>query len=281
MCLLPLHVVQELEEKNRDLSKEIEVMKKGCSKQWVDCDQFLNETRGGSGLMTKSSVTSTFPSVLSEKNGSHTMNGFVCIKEVDAKGWSPSDDSLPEIDEKMDCMAFSDCNHHNTVNSNEWERDGLVVDPHRSFESGVSTGGINCPSGKEVFTSDSSHVRANNPVLSEWTSFAVRNGEGRYNISETDLQCNGRERESVTSVSISSPEHKVVANEVELQGGKRELLYTDGSRKIVFPNGSEKDVDASGRVVIKFANGDHQEVQRMLFVEVSISTFVNDGITCD
>uniref|UniRef100_M4BGW6 Centromere protein J C-terminal domain-containing protein n=1 Tax=Hyaloperonospora arabidopsidis (strain Emoy2) TaxID=559515 RepID=M4BGW6_HYAAE len=201
--------IYELEEKNRDLSKEIEVMKKGCSKQWVDYDQFLNETRGGSGLMTKSSVTSTFPSVLSEKNGSHTMNGFVCIKEVDAKGWSPSDDSLPEIDEKMDCMAFSDCNHHNTVNSNEWERDGLVVDPHRSFESGVSTGGINCPSGKEVFTSDSSH------------------------------------------------------------GGKRELLYTDGSRKIVFPNGSEKDVDASGRVVIKFANGDHQE----LFPDTGVSVY--------
>uniref|UniRef100_A0AAV1T868 Uncharacterized protein n=1 Tax=Peronospora matthiolae TaxID=2874970 RepID=A0AAV1T868_9STRA len=100
-------------------SDEIEVMKKGSYKQWVDYDQLLKETRDGSGLIPKSSVTSTSPLVLSEKSCSHTMSGFVCSKDVEAQGWSPSDDSIPEIDEKMDCMALSDCNHHDTVNSNE------------------------------------------------------------------------------------------------------------------------------------------------------------------
>uniref|UniRef100_M4BGW2 Uncharacterized protein n=1 Tax=Hyaloperonospora arabidopsidis (strain Emoy2) TaxID=559515 RepID=M4BGW2_HYAAE len=66
------------------------------------------------------------------------MNGFVCSNKLEAQRWSSPGDSISEIDEKMDCTAFSDCHHHNTVNSNEWERDGLVVDPHRSLSPGVN-----------------------------------------------------------------------------------------------------------------------------------------------
>ncbi|KAF4315519.1 hypothetical protein BBO99_00009311 [Phytophthora kernoviae] len=64
-------------------------------------------------------------------------------------------------------------------------------------------------------------------------------------------------------------ECKMVSQEIEHHGGKKEFLYSDGSKKIVFPDGNEKDIDASGLIVIKFTNGDHKEI----FPDTGISVY--------
>ena len=239
-------------------------MKECHSKQGGDYDCRLKDTREASRLITKSDVPSAFPSVLGVKNGLHEMNDFACASEGKAQKWTFSDDNTCEDDKDKDCTASSGCHDHNRVNGGERERSKLAIeDSHHSCLPMVPTGGMDCPSGTNV-ASDANHARASHSVTSEWVSTVVRNDDGRHEIGCTDRQCNAREKNDV-SLAITSPLGlKDMVKEVGQRGGKRELSYADGSKTIMFPNGSKKDIDASGHVVIEFANGDRQEVQRLL-----------------
>ncbi|CAI5727920.1 unnamed protein product [Hyaloperonospora brassicae] len=261
--------VSELEERNRELSDEVEFLKECHSEQEGDYDRRLKDTREASRLTTKSDVPSTFPSVLSMKNGLHEKNGFTCASEGNAQQWTSSDDNTCEDDMNNDCTAFSGCHHHNRVNGGERERSKLAVeDSHHSCVSMVLTGGMDCPSGTN-FTSDANHARASHSATSEWVFTIVRNDDDQHEIGCTDRQCSAREKKGVTLAVTSPLELKVMVKEVGQRGGKRELSYADGSRTIMFPNGSKKDIDASGHFVIEFANGDRQE----FFPDTGVSVY--------
>ncbi|CAI5736390.1 unnamed protein product [Peronospora destructor] len=257
--------VLELEEKNRDLADEVRFLKKERIEQWEQYERLLKKTQEALGLASKSEVTPTVPSVLSEKNKLRILDAVFVNNEMAyelLQRWNHPHKRSPTTHDKKDATArFASQNYvqpnavdrYNQKKRYSYGRDNL----HPLSEPGTVTGKneLDRSSVKNVdIASDAKYARASNAAATyEWADEVPANiGNQKSNNCEED----GTFSASTSSLS----KRKVITKELEHTSGKKELLYTDGSRKIIFPDGNEKDIDAYGHAVIKFTNGDHKEL---------------------
>lgn len=258
--------VQELEEKNRELSDEIKFLEKNRLEQWGKYERLLKEKQEASELTSLSTEGTAEVTPAFDKNELRTMDDVFAIKgtadELLQRWSSPHEESSPKTHEEKDSTASSGYHRRvqpSAVDSYNPKRYSFDrEDSHPSSESGTFTegNGLESPS-VNGFISSADHARASSAATYEWALPAAEDDGGLHNIDYADQKSRNREADGVTS---SLSEHKVVTQEIEHPGGKQELLYTDGSRKIIFADGNEKDIDTNGHVVIKFTNGDHKEV---------------------
>ncbi|RLN44967.1 hypothetical protein BBJ28_00005712 [Nothophytophthora sp. Chile5] len=263
--------VAELEEKNHEQSDEIKFLEKDRLEQWGKYERILKEKQEAS----KPSLPSTAaqPSMDGE-NGLRTMDDLFAIKgtaEELLKDWNfPHEEVPPDDYEDLGRASSSSSGFRRGVQSSiadgynpkRYSLDRADSDPNE-YEDDLKD-----DEGVEDVVNSSDFARGGSDTAFKWAF-----------PSDLDLQDDDIERKpeasddeaagAVSASTSSLSESKMVDQEIEHPGGKRELLYTDGSRRVVFPDGNEKEIGANGHVVIKFTNGDHKE----LFPDTGISVY--------
>ncbi|RLN68954.1 hypothetical protein BBJ29_009337 [Phytophthora kernoviae] len=283
--------VLELEEKNRELSDEIKFLEKDRLDQWEKYEHFLKEQQEMSAETLKVRVTSDVaPAAHNEPSELRTMDDIFAIKgtaEELLKDWNFPHEEIRTNDSKtqergsISGSGFQHGVHANIADEYNPKRYSLDQEEvHSSDDSWTFTGGgrserKNDSSGftrdGNGFTDDMGH--ANDDSVTSGYKWALPNADDEQALHKTVYT--GRTSEGgddkgdgIVSTSTLS-ECKMVSQEIEHHGGKKEFLYSDGSKKIVFPDGNEKDIDASGHIVITFTNGDHKEI----FPDTGISVY--------
>jgi hypothetical protein len=249
--------------------------------QWGKYERLLNEKHAPGGSDARSALTSAaVPSMASDKGELSTMDDLFSIKGTAdelLQSWSVLREGSPVAAHKEDNHEASTGYHRRAQSSavdgyNPKRYSFDREDSHPSSELGAftneSSAGSTAGGG---FVSGADHAHASSAAATyEWAFPAAANRGDRQSCGFADQKSADGEADGAVSASTSSlSEHKMVSQEVEHPGGKKEVVYTDGSRKITFPDGNEKDIDADGHVVIKFTNGDHKE----LFPDTGISVY--------
>ncbi|KAG6959232.1 hypothetical protein JG687_00008925 [Phytophthora cactorum] len=239
--------VAELEEKNRELSDEIKFLEKDRLEQWEKYERLLKERQEAPRSASKPENISA----VSEKNELRTVDDLFAIKGTAdelLQRWSfPHEDGLTQDCEEKN-HTFE---HHQRYVADEYNPQRYSLDredPHPSSESVDFSDGNGFESANENGFASATSAAASY----EW---ALPDAEDVYTTgcsSEADI--------AISASTSPLSEHRMVSQEIDHPGGKKELLFTDGSKKIIFADGNEKEIEANGHVVIKFTNGDHKEV---------------------
>ncbi|KAG7380147.1 Sphingosine kinase 2 [Phytophthora pseudosyringae] len=272
------HRVAELEEKNLELSDEIKFLEKDRLEQWGKYEQKLKEKQEAPSRVSKSEVASAAPTVFREKSELRTIDDVFAIKgaadELLQRWSSPQKNDQP--------FTVRSGYHHrvqpNAVDAYNPKRYSLEREGSQpSSDHGDFTDGSGLESTHENgFTSNSDYVSPSSAAATyEWALPDAEDDEALPNIGYGDRKSGDGHADVAVSASTSSlSERKILTEEIEHPGGKKELLYADRSKKIIFPDGNEKDIDANGHVVIKFTNGDHKEAsQSVVFPDSGISVY--------
>ncbi|KAG7385390.1 hypothetical protein PHYBOEH_009077 [Phytophthora boehmeriae] len=278
--------VLELEEKNRELSDEIKFLEKDRLEQWEKYERLLKGKHEMSTVTSKDIVTSAVaPAAPSELR---TVDDIFAIKgtaEALLKDWSfPLEEEVPANGSKnQERVSIADSRLQQSVHLNivdgynpkryslgrssdgSWTFTGGGCSEAKSDSPGVTSNGDGFRDGKNV--NDNSATTG-----FKWAFPSADDEQALHNTAYSGSTSEDGDHNNdgivLTSVTLHS-EPKVVSQEIEHSGGKKELMYSDGSKKIVFPDGNVKDVDANGHIIIKFTNGDHKEI----FPDTGISVY--------
>ncbi|KAL7679096.1 putative T-complex protein 10 family [Plasmopara halstedii] len=255
-------LIMELENKNQELTDTIKFFEKD---RLVQCEKYNRLVKGrqdaNRSIFKFESSTSKF-----DESGKlrTTYDGYLSKKTADelSQRWGSSQDPSRDRENNNSTLAVDQDNicaksdEADLYNLKRYSLDGKVYSLSREPKQCSHRNGFQSTNNDDDSIQLVQTASTGNSATSYEGSILVGNDQVLQNTGNSP--CSGNELDAALSTTRS--EHKMMSREIKHPGGKTELLFSDGSRKITFTDGNEKHIDASGRVIIRFTNGDLKEV---------------------